>query len=64
MTNTPRTLHDISKAGNVNKKNIQRTYRFLARELDITPEIYHPTEFVTRIAKAVDISEKNSKAGI
>lgn len=58
MTNTPRTLHDISKAGNVNKKNIQRTYRFLARELDITPEIYHPTEFVTRIAKAVDISEK------
>ena len=61
MTNTPRTLQDVANAGNVNKKNIQRTYRFLARELDITPEIYHPTEFVTRIAKAVDISEKTER---
>jgi len=61
MTNIPRTLQDVANAGNVNKKNIQRTYRFLARELDITPEIYNPTEFVTRIAKAVDISEKTER---
>ncbi|KAF6244302.1 TFIIB-type zinc ribbon-containing protein [Nitrosopumilus sp. b2] len=61
MTNTPRTLQDIANAGNVSKKSIQRTYRYLARELDLTPEIYHPTEFVTRIAKAVGISEKSER---
>lgn len=61
MTNTPRTLQDVANAGNVNKKNIQRTYRFLARELDLAPESYHPTEFVSRIAKAVNISEKTER---
>jgi len=61
MTNTPRTLQDVANAGNVNKKNIQRTYRFLARELDLSPESYAPTEFVSRIAKAVNISEKTER---
>ena len=61
MTNTPRTLQDVAKAGNVNKKNIQRTYRFLARELDLSLEAYQPTEFVSRIAKAVKLPEKTER---
>jgi len=61
MTNTPRTLQDVAKAGNVNKKNIQRTYRFLARELELSLEAYQPTEFVSRIAKAVELSEKTER---
>lgn len=61
LTNTPRTIQDIANAGNIKKKNLQRIYRFLARELDIYPEIFNPTEFITRIAKAVSISEKTER---
>ncbi|MGI9567208.1 MAG: transcription initiation factor IIB [Nitrosopumilus sp.] len=61
LSNTPRTLQDIAEAGNIKKKNLQRTYRFLAKELEIYPEAYNPTEFVTRIAKAIYMSEKTER---
>ena len=61
MSNTPRTLQDVADAGNIKKKNIQRIYRFLAKELEINPESYSPIEFVTRISKAVSISEKTER---
>ena len=61
LTNTPRTIDDIAKAGNIKKKNLQRIYRFIVREFDIHPEIYAPTEFVTRISKALNISEKTER---
>jgi len=61
LTNTPRTLQDISNAGNIKKKNLQRVYRFLAKELEVYPQSYNPIEFVTRLAKAVNISEKTER---
>ncbi|MDH3312288.1 MAG: transcription factor TFIIB [Nitrosopumilus sp.] len=61
LTNTPRTLQDIADAGNIKKKNVQRVYRFLAKELDVNPQSYNPIEFVTRLAKAVNISEKTER---
>ena len=61
LTNTPRTLQDVANAGNIKKKNIQRTYRFIAKELGIYPETFSPKEFVTRIAKAVKVSEKTER---
>ncbi|MEK9681637.1 MAG: TFIIB-type zinc ribbon-containing protein [Nitrosopumilus sp.] len=61
MTNTPRTLQDVAKAGNLNKKNIQRTYRFLAKELELSIDAYSPTEFVSRIATAANLSEKTER---
>ena len=61
LTNTPRTLQDIAEAGNVKKKNIQRTYRFLVKELEIYPQTYNPIEFVTRIAKTANMSEKTER---
>jgi len=61
LTDTPRTLQDVANAGNIKKKNLQRIYRFLAKELDIHPETYNPREFVTRIAKAVGLSEKSER---
>lgn len=61
LTNTPRTLQDIANAGNIKKKNLQRIYRFIARELDIHTEVFSPTEFITRIAKEVSISEKTER---
>ncbi len=61
ITDTPRTLQDISDAANIKKKVLQRTYRFLAKEMDLSPEAYTPSEFVTRIAKGLTISEKTQR---
>jgi len=61
LTDTPRTLQDISIAGNIKKKNLQRIYRFLIKELELYPETYDPIEFVTRIAKDVGLSEKTER---
>lgn len=60
-TNIPRTLQDVADAGNIKKRDLQRTYRFLVKELQINPESYDPIEFVTRIATAANISEKTER---
>jgi len=61
LTDTPRTLQDIANAGNLKKKNLQRVYRFIMKELELYPETYNPMEFVTRVAKAVGLSEKTER---
>ena len=61
ITDTPRTLQDVVEAGNIKKKTLQRTYRFLAKELDISPEAYSPSEFVTRISKGLTLSQKTQR---
>jgi len=61
LTDTPRTLQDVANAGNLKKKNLQRVYRFLMKELELYPETYNPMEFVTRVAKAVGLSEKTER---
>ena len=61
LTNTPRTLQDIAIAGNIKKKNLQRIYRYLVRELELNLVTFTPTEFVTRIAKALSVSEKTER---
>lgn len=61
LTNTPRTLQDVADAGNIKRKNIQRTYRFLVKELEIYPQAYNPHEFVSRISKSINISERTER---
>jgi len=61
LTDTPRTLQDVANAGNIKKKHLQRIYRFLVKELDLYPEAYSPVEFVNRVARAVQISEKTER---
>ncbi|MSS86171.1 MAG: transcription factor TFIIB [Thaumarchaeota archaeon] len=61
ITDTPRTLQDISDASNIKKKVLQRTYRYLAKEMNINPEAYAPSEFVTRLAKGLNLSEKTQR---
>ncbi len=61
LTDTPRTLQDVANAGNIKKKNLQRIYRFLIKEFQLYPETYNPKEFVTRVAKAVGLSEKTER---
>ena len=61
LTNTPRTLQDIAIAADIKKKNLQRIYRYLVRELELNPVTFTPTEFVTRVAKALSVSEKTER---
>jgi transcription initiation factor TFIIB len=61
ITDTPRTLQDVVEAGNIKKKVLQRTYRFLAKELDLSPEAYSPSEFVARISKGLTLSQKTQR---
>ena len=61
LTNTPRSLQDVALAGNIKRKTLQSVYRFLVRELDIYPETYNPHEFVSRISKAIHVSEKTER---
>ena len=61
ITDTPRTLQDVVDAGNIKKKVLQRTYRFLAKELDLSPEAYSPSEFVARISKGLTLSQKTQR---
>ena len=64
ITNTPRTLQDVANASNVKRKYLQKTYRFLANELEIYPVSYTPREFVTRISQGVRISEKTQRLAL
>ena len=62
ITNTPRTLNDISDASGIKKKVIQRLYRFLSVNLeDVKSESYSPNEFVSRISSEIGISEKTKR---
>ena len=61
ITNTPRTIQDVADAGNVKRKQLQSIYRFLLQELEIYPESYNPTEFVTRISNECDVSERTKR---
>lgn len=60
-TSTPRTIQDVADAGNVKRKNLQRIYRFLVKEMDIYPEVYSPIEFVTRLSNAIKTTEKTRR---
>ena len=59
----PRTLDEIANASNVSKKAVGRTYRFLARQLNIKLEPTSPADYVPRFATKIGLSnEAQSKA--
>lgn len=54
----PRTLQDISTAGNVSFKNLSRHYRVFVKTLDLQVGSLNPSEFVSKIGTSVGLSEK------
>ena len=60
-TNTPRTLQDIARAGNIRKGDLAQAYRILIRTLDLKFEPYDPAEFVTKISTVMGVSEKTRR---
>ena len=59
----PRTLDEIAEASRVDRKEIGRTYRFLARELGIKLTPTNPIDYVPRFASELGLpGEVESKA--
>jgi len=55
---SPRTLDEISEASGVEKKEIGRTYRYIARELKIRILPADPITFVPRFCSMLGLSDK------
>ncbi|ADP77269.1 Transcription initiation factor IIB (TFIIB) [Methanothermus fervidus DSM 2088] len=61
--NVPRTLDEIAEVSGVKKKGVGRTYRFLARKLNIRLPPTSPIDYVPRFASELGLSGKvQSKA--
>ena len=63
-TETPRTLKDISDAGNIKKKDIARCYRILHKELELKMPVVDPVQCVARIANNIGITEKTKRYAV
>jgi transcription initiation factor TFIIB len=55
---SPRTLDEISEASGVEKREIGRTYRYIARELDIRILPADPITYVPRFCSMLGLSDK------
>ena len=56
--NIPRTLEEISEVSCSNRKEIGRTYRHIARKLNIKLEPTSPIDYVPRFTSELKLSEK------
>ena len=55
---TPRSLEEIAKYGNINKKNLSKDYRALLKSLDLRFEPDDPKSFLNKIASTINVPEK------
>lgn len=60
----PKTLDEISKASNVERKRISRDYRLLSRTFCSTLPVTDPVRCVTKIANIVGVSEPKKRRAI
>jgi transcription initiation factor TFIIB len=59
----PRSLEEVTQVSRVEQKEIGRTYRYIARELDLGMRPVDPQKYVPRFCSALDLSEEvQSKA--
>jgi transcription initiation factor TFIIB len=56
ISETPRTLKDVSAASRIRKKDVARCYRLLVRELDLRMPVVDPVKCISKIATGVQIS--------
>ena len=60
-TDTPRTLRDIAKTGNIRRGDLATAYRVLVKSLDLKLEPYDPVEFVTKICSIIRVNESTRR---
>jgi len=59
----PRSLEEVTHVARVERKEIGRTYRYIARELELGMRPVDPQKYVPRFCSALDLSEEvQSKA--
>jgi transcription initiation factor TFIIB len=54
----PRSLEEVSEVSRVEKKEIGRTYRYVAKELSLEMEPVDPKEYVPRFSSDLGVSEE------
>ncbi|WP_137287761.1 transcription initiation factor IIB [Halorussus salinisoli] len=54
----PRSLEEVSEVSRVEKKEIGRTYRYIAKELSLEMEPVDPKEYVPRFSSELGVSEE------
>ncbi len=57
-TETPRSLKEISRGANRDRKTVAKCYRLLLIELDLNMPIADPMKCVAKIASKIDMNEK------
>jgi len=60
-TNTPRTLNDIAKTGNIERRALSRDLRTLIRRLDLRLDQYDPGSFIVKLANNLNLKEKTKR---
>lgn len=58
---TPRTLDDIAKAGNIERRILSRDIRTLIRKLDLKLNQYDTTSFISKISNNLNLKEKTKR---
>lgn len=58
---TPRTLRDIEREGNVKRKELAKCYRMLVEKLDLKMPVVSSVFCIARIANRIGISEKSKR---
>ena len=64
MSETARTLKDVSAASRIRKKDVARCYRLLVRELDLRMPVVDPVKCISKIATRVEISTLTQQRAI
>jgi transcription initiation factor TFIIB len=64
IANAPRTLDEIEDVSKVSKKEIGRSYRYLARELHLRLKPTSPIDYVIRFGDQLGVSEKTKRRAI
>jgi len=62
--NIPRTLDEISNASDVERKEIGRTYRFIAKRMKIKSTPSSPKEYISRFANILKLSPKTQNEAL
>ncbi len=64
ISETPRTLKDVSAASRIRKKDVARCYRLLVRELNLRMPVMDPVKCISKIATGVEISMPTQQRAI
>ncbi len=59
--NIPRTLDDIAKAGNVEKRTLSRDFRTIINKLGLNLNQYDTTSFISKISNNMNLKEKTKR---